>query len=110
MIARSLFPGFSSHLANGAQVFISSEPLCFCVAMLPDTRILARRDQDFGIGSMFVEAVIYLSFIVTAIASKTINRLFYLFQQGLDHLGIADAVGGQGGSLNFTAFRVNAHM
>lgn len=75
MIARSLFPSFSSRFANGTQILVSPEPFSFGIAMLPDERILARWDEHLGIGRMLVEAIIYLALVVTAIASKTVNRL-----------------------------------
>ena len=57
-----------------------------------------------------MEVVIYFSFVVTAIRSKTLEGLFDLFQQRHNHLAIADAVGGQSRGLNFTAMWIKAHM
>jgi hypothetical protein len=75
MIARLLFPGFPSLLAEGTQILIAGEPFGVGIAMLPDVRILARWDEDGGGGGMGRERSLYLALVVTAIGGKLPNGL-----------------------------------
>ena len=49
MVARPFFPGLAAYLTNGAQVLVPFQGFGFAIAMLPDARIFARRDQHCGL-------------------------------------------------------------
>ena len=110
MVARAVFPGFSSQFANGAQILIPFQSFVMCVAMLPDTRILTRRDQHHSLRSQAVESVIHLALVIAAIPGETINRLNDLLEQGFHHPGIIDAVFGQRHRFDLATFWIDTEM
>jgi len=70
MVTKDLFPILAPVLANITQIFISLVTLRLGIALLPDVRIFARRDQDFSLGGILVQAVVHLALIITAIGGK----------------------------------------
>src|SRR5450759_4995106 len=110
MIARVLFPDFPSQLANGAQILVPFQSLCMGVAMPPNVRILARRDQYFSLRSVSVETIVHFALVVTAITGKMVNRLLDLLEQGFHHVSITDAILSQGHCLDLAALRICPNM
>ncbi|GIV85929.1 MAG: hypothetical protein KatS3mg052_2936 [Candidatus Roseilinea sp.] len=78
--------------------------------MLPNVRILARRDERLCPRRMLLQAIIAITPVITVIARQMVNWLLNLVQQRFDRLCIMNIVFGQENGFNLTALHVYPQM
>jgi len=78
--------------------------------MLPDVRVLARRDQDLHFGRVLIQCLIDFTLVVGTIRGTRKQGLFDLRQHLFHNRIIADVIPCQGGCQNLTRVRIAAKM